>query len=185
MGQISKAIIKREKNWYNPFFLNFNGTHYEVKGYVLYNPETGEVLAEQNRGWFDESPLLSGMEYPEMEQRRKVDLTIKHPFFVSVKSDFNDKIHMAKAYIPAVVDAETYKVTNGIPGTSYKHKFTDATLSGGYKVRVRTFVETITTDAYDKREAIAKRCGIDGYTLNGILKSLKEEGYNVDDIISE
>lgn len=186
MGQISKATIKRIESWYNPLFLNFNRVVYEVKKFVFYNSLDGKAIAENDRGWFCETPSLESMEYSEMEIRNKVDLTIKHPFFVRTKDDLSIvKGSMAVVYIPATVVSVSFEKVEGISGISYKYRLTDVEMCGGYKARVREFVESITTAAYDKREAIAKKCGTDSYTLNGILKVLRDEGYGVDDIISD
>lgn len=186
MGQISKATIKRMKSWYNPLFLNFNGVIYEVKKFVFYNSLDGKVIGENDRGWFCETPSLESMEYSEMEIRNKVDLTIKHPFFVRTKDELSIvKSSMAVVYIPATVVSVSFEQPKGPFGISYKYRLTDVEMCGGYKARVREFVESITTAAYDKREAIAKKCGTDSFTLNGILKVLRDEGYGVDDIISD
>ena len=188
MGQISKATIKRMKSWYNPLFLNCNGVCYEVKYFVFYNSLDGNVIAETNQGWFNETPSLSEMEFPKMELRNKVDLTIKHPFFVRTKDNLSiNKDTMAVVYIPAIVTSVRFEDSKGLPGMSYRYRLTDVDMCEGYKARVREYVETITTPAYDKRTAIAKKCTykIDSYTLNGILKVLRDEGYDVNDIISE
>lgn len=185
MGQISKATIKRMESWYNPLFLNFNGVIYEVKKFVFYNSLDGKAIAENDRGWFYETPSLESMEYSEMEIRNKVDLTVKHPFFVRTKDELSITKSSAVVYIPATVVSVSFEECEGLSGTSYKYRLTDMEMCGGYRARVREFVETITTAAYDKREVIAKKCGTDSYTLNGILKVLRDEGYDVSDIISD
>lgn len=186
MGQISKATIKRMKSWYNPLFLNCNGVCYEVKNFVFYNSLDGNVITETSQGWFNETPSLSEMEFSEMELRNKVDLTIKHPFFVRTKDKSSIvKETMAVVYIPAIVTSVKFEDTKGLSGVSYRYRLSDVDMCGGYKVKVREYVETITTPAYDKREAIAKKCNMTAYTLNRVLKVLRDEGYNVDDIISD
>lgn len=186
MGQISKATIKREQKWYNPLFINFNGLFYEVGNFVFYNPSKGEVITETQRGWFDETPSLEHMEYSKMELRNKVDLTIKHPFFVRSKGNRSyDSRTMAVVYIPADVEEKKCEKIKGLAGTINKYLITDVVMDGGYKARVRRYVNTLTTPAYDKREVIAKKCNMDSYTLNGVLKVLRDEGYDVSDIISE
>lgn len=186
MGKISNAVIKREMTWYNPMFIKFGNTYYEVGNFVLYDPCKGEVIAETKRGWFDETPSFEYMEYSDMELCNKVDLTIKHPFFVRVKNVLSAG-ERAKAcvYIPSDVLSVNVQIVKALAGSSVKYRLTDVMLKGGYETRVREFVETITTPAYDKRETIAKKCNMDSYTLNGILKVLRDEGYDVNDIISD
>lgn len=185
MGQITKCTISRKKNWYKPLFVDFNGVVYEVKKFVFYNSLDGKAIAENDRGWFCETPSLESMEYSEMEIRNKVDLTIKHPFFVRTKDELSITKSSAVVYIPATVVSVSFEKCEGLSGTSYKYRLTDVEMCGGYRARVREYVKTITTAAYDKREAIAKKCGTDSYTLNGILKVLRDEGYDVSDIISD
>lgn len=185
MGQISKATISRVRKWYNPLFLNFNELFYEVENFVFYNPSKGEVITETQRGWFDETPSLEHMEYSKMELRNKVNLTIKHPFFVRSMSNRSYNRPMAVVYIPADVEDKRYENIKGLAGTTNKYLITDVVMDGRYKATVRKYVNTITTPAYDKREAIAKKCNINSYTLNEILKVLRDEGYDVNDIISD
>lgn len=188
MGKISKATIRKEQRWYNPLFVRHNRMVYEVKNFVLYNPETEEVIAETNHGWFSETPKLNEMEFYEMELRNKADLKLKHPFFMRVKSDLSyEGRTMAKVYIPAVAESVKYETTKGFEGMSYKYRVTDVVMSGIdiYNARIREYMETITTAAHDKRQAIANKCNMDAYTLNKVLKVLRDEGYEVSDLISE
>ena len=125
------------------------------------------------------------MEYSKMELRNKVNLTIKHPFFVRSMSNRSYNRPMAVVYIPADIEHWKLERAKGLEGTTNVFEVIDVVMAGGYNARIREFSKTITTPAYDKRNAIAKKCNIDSYTLNGILKVLRDEGYDVNDIISD
>ena len=186
MGEISKATIKRKYNWFNPLFINFNEKSYEVKNFVLYDCVNGKVIAKTPQGWFYETPSLDSMEFNDMELRNKENLTANHPFFIRTRDILSSENKtMAVVYIPADVENKRYEKIKGLAGTTNKYLITDVVMDGGYKATVRKYVNTLTTSAYDKRDAIAKKCNIDPYTLNGILKVLRDEGYDVSDIISD
>lgn len=186
MGEISKATIKRKYDWFNPLFINFNEKSYEVKNFVLYDCVNGKVITETAQGWFCETPSLDRMEFNDMELRNKENLTASHPFFIRTRDILSsDNKTMAVVYIPADIEQWKLERVKGLEGTTNVFKVTDVVMVGGYNARVREFSNTITTPAYHKRNAIAKKCNIDSYTLNEILKALKDEGYDVNDIISE
>lgn len=186
MGQISKAVIKRKYNWFNPLFINFNETSYEVKNFVFYDCINGKVIAETTRGWFYETPSLDRMDFDDMELRNKENLYSSHPFFIRTRDILSsDNKTMAVVYIPADIELWKIEKTKGLEGTTNVYELVDVVMSGGYRARIRQFSKTITTPAYDKREVIAKKCDMDSYTLNKVLKVLRDEGYDVDDIISD
>lgn len=186
MGQISKATIKRKYNWFNPLFLNFNEKSYEVKNFVLYDCVNGKVIAKTAQGWFYETPSLDSMEFNDMELRNKEKLTVSHPFFIRTRDILSsDNKTMAVVYIPADIEQWKLERVKGLEGTTNVFEVFDVVMAGGYNARIREFSKTITTPAYDKRDVIAKKCNIDSYTLNGILKVLRDEGYDVSDIISD
>ena len=185
MGQISKGIIKRDAEWYNPLFLFVNDSKYEIVGFTFYNPNDGTIIGDTpcGCGWFVETKSLDYMEFKEIERRTKHDYTLVHPFFQSVGKTTMG-CNGIRVYIPATI-GETWDdiQTFGDTGLSYKYKMTEVYMYGDYKTTIRGIGEALKDSHYQKREEIAEKTGLSDFEIRTVVKAMKELGYNVDDLI--
>lgn len=112
----------------NPFFFQTKTTEYVVDTFVIYDPRTGEIFKEINRGWFDGTRYSSNNRYEtlgflkdgeQQEPKRKIKMPElkgnKEVFFMSKGKDksWTGRIN-AIVYFPI-----TYLMNKGYQITEY------------------------------------------------------------------
>lgn len=188
MGAIINGTLKNKESWYRPLFFSTMEKDYEISGFVIYDAERQEILAELNQGWINDNNI----EYPvELERKASATLSSQKPYFIPSKDKSRTALDGKSTYtiyIPVGKLAEMGE--QRLIETKYPNmgimvqNMVKATIFG-QKTELCLSSEIKYYQSFQKRTEICNKAGITDFDLRKVLEQIKENGYTVDELLED
>lgn len=188
MGTIINGTLKNKESWYRPLFFCTTEKDYEISGFVIYDADRQEILAELNQGWINDNNI----EYPiELERKASATLASKKPYFIPCKDKSRTALDGKSTYtiyVPVGKFAEMGEqrsVETKYPdmGTMFQ-TYVKATIFG-QRTEICLSSEIKYYQSFQKRKGICTKIGITDIDLRKVLERIKENGYTVDELLED
>lgn len=188
MGTIINGTLKRKESWYRPTFFCTTEKDYEISGFVIYDAERQEIMAELNQGWINDNNI----EYPiELERKASATLTSQKPYFIPCKDKSRTALDGKSTYtiyVPVGKFAEMGEqrsVETKYPNIGIMvQNMVKATIFG-QDTEICLSSEIKYYQSFQKRTGICNEAGISDIELRTVLEHIKESGYSIDELLED
>lgn len=188
MRAIINGTLKNKESWYRPLFFCTKGKDYEISGFVIYDADRQEILAELNQGWLNDNNI----EYPiELERKASATLASQKPYFIPCKDKSRTGIDGKRTYTIYVPIGELAEMGEQRSvetkylnmGTTFQ-TYVKATIFG-QDTEICLSSEIKYYQSFQKRTEICKKAGISDFDLRKVLERIKKNGYTVDELLED
>lgn len=188
MGAIINGTLKNKESWYRPLFFCTTEKDYEISGFVIYDADRQEILAELNQGWINDNNI----EYPiELERKASATLASQKPYFIPCKDKSRTALDGKSTYtiyVPVGKFAEMGEqrlIETKYPDTGIMvQNMVKATIFG-QDTEICLSSEIKYYQSFQKRMGICKKAGISDIELRTVLERIKENGYSIDELLED
>lgn len=188
MGTIINGTLKNKESWYRPLFFCTMEKDYEISGFVIYDADRQEIMAELNQGWINDNDI----EYPiELERKASATLASQKPYFIPCKDKSRTALEGKSTYtiyVPAGKFAEMGE--QRLIETKYSNlgimvqNMVKATIFG-QDTEICLSSEIKYYQSFQKRTEICNKAGIADFNLRKVLEQIKENGYSIDELLED
>lgn len=188
MGTIINGTLKNKESWYRPLFFCTAEKDYEISGFVIYDADRQEILAELNQGWINDNNI----EYPiELERKASATLASQKPYFIPCKDKSRTALDGKSTY---TIYVPVGKFAEMGEQRSVETKYPDMGIMVQNMVKATIFGQDTEIclsseikyyQSFQKRTEICKKAGISDFELRKVLERIKENGYSIDELLED
>lgn len=188
MGTIINGTLKRMESWYRPTFFCTKEKYYEISGFVIYDAERQEIMAELNQGWINDNNIECPL---ELERKASATLASQKPYIIPSKDNIRTGIDGKRTYtiyVPVGKLAEmgeqrSLETKYPNMGTMFQ-TYVTATIFG-QRTEICLSSEIKYYQSFQKRTGICTKTGITDFDLRKVLEQIKENGYSIDELLED
>lgn len=188
MGAIVNGTLKNKVSWYRPLFFCTMEKDYEISGFVIYDADRQEILAELNQGWINDNNIECPL---ELERKASATLASQKPYFIPCKDNIRTGIDGKRTYIVYVPVGklaemgEQRSVETKYPNMGTMFQTYVKTTIFGQKTELCLSSEIKYYQSFQKRTEICNKAGIADFELRKVLEQIKENGYSIDELLED
>lgn len=184
MGQIAKCRVRPRYDWYRPLYIHFGDKIFAVGEIHLFDKDKGEEIGTINNSYFPDCNC-NDLYFSEFESKRAADLKCQHAFCISLsKKNINNETTYA-LYIPSTLISKTEETRRNYAGDIALYTHINAELCTGQKVLLRQYEKSIYSEAYLKKDKIAKQCNLSIFDIDKVLKAIVENKYSIEELLEK
>lgn len=188
MGTIINGTLKNKESWYRPLFFCTMEKDYEISGFVVYDADRQEIMAELNQGWINDNNIECPI---ELERKSSVTLASQKPYFIPCKDKSRTALDGKSTYtiyVPVGKFAEMGEqrlVETKYPGMGLMVQNMAKVIIFGQKTGICLSSELKYYQFFQKRKKICATTGITDFDLRKVLEQIKENGYSIDELLED
>lgn len=188
MGAIINGTLKNKESWYRPLFFCTTKKDYEISGFVIYDADRQEIMAELNQGWINDNNIECPL---ELERKASATLAFQKPYFIPCKDKSRtalDGKNTYTIYVPVGKLAEMgeqMSVKTKYPNMGIMvQTYVNATIFG-QRTEICLSSEIKYYQSFQKRKEICNETRISDFELRKVLERIKENGYSIDELLED
>ena len=188
MGTIINGTLKNKESWYRPLFFCTMEKDYEISGFVVYDADGQEIMAELNQGWINDNNIECPI---KLERKSSVTLASQKPYFIPCKDKSRTALDGKSTYtiyVPVGKFAEMGEqrlVETKYPDMGLMVQNMAKVTIFGQETEICLFSELMYYKSYTKRKEICAKSGISDFGLMKALKEILETGYSIDELLED
>lgn len=184
MGKISTCRVRQIYDWYRPLSICFGDKQFAVGEIHLFDKDKGEEIGTINNSYFSDCHC-NDLYFSEFETKRAADLKCQHAFCIALpKKNLSNRTIYA-LYIPSTLISKTEEKRRNYAGEISLYTHINAELCTGQKVLLRQYEKSIYSEAYLKRDKIAKQCNLSIFDIDKVLKAIVENKYSIEELFEK
>ena len=184
MGKISTCRVRQIYDWYRPLSICFGDKQFAVGEIHLFDKDKGEEIGSINNSYFPDCKC-NDLYFSEFETKRAVDLKCQHAFCIALpKKNLSNRTIYA-LYIPSTLISKTEEKRRNYAGEISLYTHINAELCTGQNVLLRQYENSIYSEAYLKRDKLAKQCNLSIFDIDKVLKAIVENKYSIEELFEK